>query len=211
MGVVQLDSGKLRLFDLKNKWSSIVAGNNKLLVTKTLSREDVPVYNGLEVWDSESGKRLWSADAATFKSLEGNSVYYLKDDLCFKISFPTAHALQANMPLLAPFKWQFPQAYLADNPWFDTIAKFIQAKTGNIPVWQCDYLEYEPGIFVMYYICAGKNFEQHLTVFDESGAVVMQLTLAKELKARTLQTFFIGQKRLICVQDNDKILTYKIL
>ena len=200
--------GTLKWVDLKLKWAILASGNDKLLITKTLAREDTPVFTGFKVWDCENGDLLWSSAEGKFHSLHRHVVYYLQDQQTFSISFPEAVVKATTLPFNTSKIWYFPQSYTADSPWFEAFTQFIKAKTGNTPIWQCDYLEYENGIFVMYYICVGQNFEQHLTVFDESGAVVLQLTLAKALKARTLQTFFIGQNRLICVQDNDKILTY---
>jgi len=103
-----------------------------------------------------------------------------------------------------------PSQYPQDQPYFNSVKEFLGVKLNLEPVKAIEYLEYEGNIMISFYTASGKEFENHLVVFDEAGEFRLHETLGTALPGLGLETFFVRDGYLIFVKDKHELVVYSI-
>ena len=104
----------------------------------------------------------------------------------------------------------YPIHYEADNPHFETLARFLKLKQGIDLEGSCDYLESGGLIFIAAnHVNEGKK-SLSLYVFDNSGHLLMEESLESGVKGLVSGTFFIAKEALIFVTGKNELKIYSI-
>lgn len=103
-----------------------------------------------------------------------------------------------------------PSQYVQGHPYFDQVGAFLKAKLKTDAVSAMEYLESGGLVFVSFYVASGKEFENHLAVFDESGSMIWSEKLGGALPGIGLETFFLRDARLFFVKNKRELVVFQL-
>jgi hypothetical protein len=107
-----------------------------------------------------------------------------------------------------------PFFYTENQPYFSTVAKFVESLQLGCPVSGCEYLEHSNYIVIAYYVpdkTAEKDgLANYLLILDRHGKVLLHECLEKSVPQPGLGTFFVAQHQLIVVQHQRQLVSYAL-
>ncbi|MGD1890032.1 MAG: DUF4905 domain-containing protein [Cyclobacteriaceae bacterium] len=107
-----------------------------------------------------------------------------------------------------------PFFYTENQPYFSTVAGFVESLQLGRPVSGCEYLEHSNYIVISYYLpdkTTEKNgLANYLLIIDRHGKVLLHECLEKSVPQPGLGTFFVAQRQLIVVQHQCQLVGYAL-
>lgn len=193
----------------ENDWlCSLEAVGHGVLFLSHFADEQNPVRSGITAVNAATGENLWHLDSYTYSGFVDTKTVLLSDvksrqhrlaRLSDGILLPDdQHATQT---VINKTTLLYPTAYTEEQSHFETIAQWIQAKTGHQPAKIVEYLETDTCFVTSYHICHPKSYDLHLLVADMTGNILLQVCPGTAMRGCASGTFFVLSKSLIFVKD----------
>lgn len=157
------------------------------------------VLNGIGLWQL-NGVAFIANDSKTITVQENQTGKIIQLDLKSGESIAQPTTFNTSTTTL-----QLPSSYLHDSSYFQTVASFLENKLGYRPVMSIDYLETPKHIIISFYEQEHILHNQKLLILNRQGKLISEETLNTELKGTGTETFMLWQKKLIYVQEKQRL------
>jgi hypothetical protein len=106
---------------------------------------------------------------------------------------------------------EYPFQYLAGEPDFDTVKKFLTVKFDVTPVLGVEYLEYADRVFISYYVGNPAAYTNKLAIVTPQGNCLYEEEIGTNLRGIGINTFFISSGYLFFVKNKTELVTFRIV
>ena len=107
-----------------------------------------------------------------------------------------------------------PFFYSEDQPYFATVASFIESLGLTRPVGGCEYAEHDNFICIAYYVpgkpAKSSGLANYLLILDQQGGILLHECLEASVPQIGLGIFFIAKNQLIVVQHQRQLVSYAL-
>jgi hypothetical protein len=104
----------------------------------------------------------------------------------------------------------FPAYYSAENPYFSSVAAFIEKELKLVPVQSCEYLEIFDKIIISYYTANREKLSNFILVCDVEGEFLLHERLSEAGDGVAMDTFFVLGRKLIFTKEKRITECYEI-
>ncbi len=104
-----------------------------------------------------------------------------------------------------------PFQYLAGEPDFETVKKFLNSKLKIVPKLGAEYLEHGGFIIISYYVGDPAAFKNRIVLFNAQGDCLYENEIGMNLKGIGVNTFFIASGYLFFVKNRTELVTFRIV
>lgn len=209
--------------DLEDSWwVTLHSASSRYLLLQSFTDTHNPEKKSYYVIEIATQQIVWQSDQ--FQIVEIADKYllgYAADDktrTLIQITLPEGN-IQENSTMqksdeIKNKSTSQPFFYSENQPYFATVANFIESLGLSRPVGGCEYLEYDGGIGITYYV-ADKTAERnglanYLLILDKRGVILLNECLERSVPQVGLDTFFIAQNQLIVVQHQLQLVSYAL-
>lgn len=205
----------------ENWWIGMSAADQDLLVLHTFEDTENPEKKAYFAIDSESQQIVWESKSLQVMDIQYPLIYGYerqKDKMLYKYqsvtdatekSLPQKEALAELQKISVENKYiRHPFHYTENEPYFETVRKFILEYLNQAPIKGCEYLEYQQLIFVSYYIEENKALANYLLVIDQEGALQLHEKLDDQLSQIGWGSFMIIRDQLMFVKRKRELVSY---
>ncbi|MCU0353695.1 MAG: DUF4905 domain-containing protein [Cytophagales bacterium] len=204
-------------------WSSGIGVYDGMFFLQTFPDGQNPDPRGITAVDAATGRICWQRTDVRFvgwqpdgrvvarplDNAETQSCLLDTDTGAVLGNSPELTATVSSPP--ASNRLVFPVHYPSSSPYFPVIAAFLKQRFNISPEIAFDYAEFTHVFAVSYYIYVEKQLENHLLVFDTHSQVpLLHEKLATQRTGIGIDTFFLFDSFLVCVQEQTILSVYEI-
>lgn len=163
-----------------------------------------------------TGNVRWTADFTRLRAVEGKQLHIERNwqgrQFEQRLDLQTGEEVAENSYIREreAEKLHLPQLYRADSPYFPDFIELLRA-FGQQPELGVEYLEWQQGIAISFYIRQKKRFRNELWLIDAQKDLLLQQTLVSEGKGIGQGTFWQFYDRLFAPDDVHGLLEIKSL
>ncbi len=194
-------------------WTGIEAVAGKNIVFHHYLQPDLPLHQGIKVFDAQQNTWLWENEFVVFASADANtieaksSIGSIEQRFCFEIETgnetnaqPTSAENIGNQAILIS----------DEETYFNEIAEYINKFTSFKIHRILEYVETETHIIVSYYVPNKKLFDNYLLVTTSSGEECIHLCLSEGMKGVAAGTFHVSKGLLSFVKEQTELFIVEI-
>lgn len=171
-----------------------------------------PDRKGMLAYTLADLQLLWWHNDFTLSQRQGDCLHGFSSGVGSK---PLVLALHSGKEILAPSVAApaapdvvlRPQQYGDGTEYFGMVAKFLREKLNLSVVLSLEYVEYSGKIFIAYYT-QEQSLVNHLTVWTDTGELLLQEKTGEHLKGIGQDTFFILSGCLFFVKNKHELISY---
>nr|WKN38540.1 DUF4905 domain-containing protein [Tunicatimonas sp. TK19036] len=199
-------------------WVTLASASDDYLLLQSFTDTHNPEKKTYFAIDANTRKLLWQSSNFQIIRLEKSQLigYNTEDEsrTLMQIELPgggmekyPAQKMpdRKNKDFLQPF------FYSENQPYFTTVANFVESLELPRPVGSCEYLEYGAYICIAYYVAnEDSELANYLLIIDQDGTILLHECLEVSVPNVGLGTFFIAQDQLIVVQHKLQLVSYAL-
>ena len=203
-------------------WVTLHSASLRYLLLQSFTDTHNPEKKSYYVIDIASRQIVWQSEQFQVVELSDNDlVGYTAEDETHRLTRLTLpegleteniaeqkNPEEKNKSVVQPF------FYTENQPYFATVANFVESLQLGRPARGCEYLEYGNYICIAYYVpdkTAEKDgLANYLLILDRHGKVLLHECLEKSVLQPGLGTFFVAQHQLIVVQHQLQLVGYAL-
>jgi hypothetical protein len=203
-------------------WWGIAGFRRGVLLLHQYVGSQRPETKGIVAVEVSTRRVLWQHAEWAFLRTDGTTltlhrtgtdqlpVYQMTDLLSGQVVALSAVPPEQPMPLPEP-DVQYPRHYSEENPYFQSIARFLGQQLDIKPLKACEYAEFQGLIVVSYYICeAHSPLSNRILVLDKQARILLHEAVATQLSGIGMDTFLIRKGSLIFVREKKELLSYAL-
>jgi hypothetical protein len=189
-------------------WSGVEALVGNSVVFHGFLQQDLPIHQGIKVWDSEKNEWQWENEFLTFVNVE-DAILLAKNSLGSLDTVLKIDLLTGQETSFEP-KYKKNNSFVAnivtkDEPYFADIAFFISQYTHLQPTDFLEYLETTAHIIVSYFVKNEKKYDNYLLVTSSGGDELLHICLHEGSKGLAAGTFHVSDALLSFVKDKNEL------
>lgn len=199
-------------------WRGLETMNQQFVVLHGFEDANNPIRLGIYVFDLYSGAKIYANDAATFYSLtEKVLVEKLitgEEETYFQINLATGIKTEVTVEGVA---YATEEDHLATplfieptDDAFNKILRLILRYHNPEEVVCIEYLEHHEHICISWIEKKEEVMQQHLSVVNSEGSLVLHETLASPLKGIALGAFFVSRLQLVFVKNSSQLCYFSV-
>jgi len=203
-------------------WTTLHSASQHYLLLQSFTDTHNPEKKSYYIIDIASRQMVWQSDQFQVVEVTDDGLvgYAAGDETrrLTRLTLPEGLATEniaeqkkpegKNKSVVQPF------FYTENQPYFSTVANFVESLQLGCPVSGCEYLEYGNYVVIAYYVpdkTAEKNgLANYLLILDRHGKVLLHECLEKSVPQPGLGTFFVAQHQLIVVQHQRQLVGYAL-
>jgi hypothetical protein len=196
-------------------WVALADASGGIVLITLYIDTNNPDRKGMLAYTLADLQLLWWHNDFTLARRQGDCLYGFSSGVGSK---PLVLALHSGKEIPAPTtlgplaaapeeKVLRPQQYGDGTEYFRTVAKFLREKLNLSVVLSLEYVEYSGKIFIAYY-AQEQSLVSHLTVWTDTGELLLQEKTGEHLKGIGQDTFFILSGCLFFVKNKHELISY---
>lgn len=218
---LELPSGRLLWTSLtldEPWWVTLALAGERYLLLQSFTDTNDPSKKKYYAIDTATRQLVWQSDQFQILNLANNWLLgYREQELTrdyVQIQLPTGEISEGDYSQKKPERenkdFYQPFFYSENQPYFTTVADFVESLELGRPVGGCEYLEYRSYVCIAYYVPKSTELANYLLVIDQNGSILLHQCLETSVPKPTLGTFFISRDQLIVVQHKLQLASYAI-
>lgn len=197
-------------------WVGLTAARGKTLLFQSYVSKGNPDHKNLIACNISDGSVRWEVGEFSFFDWDDTVIrgYHTGDEIQQAIVDVATGVLtkttwsSSSLSSETQSELMGPVQYLEGTEHFETVKKFVHAKTGYNPVMGVEYMEWRDWIVVSVYTAHPSGLANYLLVFDADGEISLTEKLAENLTGLGTDTFFMLSGCLFLVKNKSELVTY---
>ncbi len=193
-------------------WSGIEALWGQWALFHGFLQQDLPIHQGVMVFDTTKNKVAWQDELLSFASVEGDTLWaILSTGNATKIALHLHTGKeQADVPDFQAMPQPEIHTVFQEDPYFAEISDFVFQHTGHRPIRMLEYRETSQHILISYFHPRGKLLDNFLLATMHGGTKVLHESLHLGQKGIGKGTFHEAENFLCFVKDQRRLLVYAL-
>jgi hypothetical protein len=203
-------------------WVTLAMANERYLLLQSFTDTHNPEEKSSFAVAVDSQEMVWQSDHFQVIRLEDHQLfgYDVRDESrnLVQIRLPEGAVEPVdttqkvgkgkNKDVRSPF------FYSESQPYFTTVADFVESLDLPRPTGGCEYLEYGTYVCIAYYVpnenANDAGLANYLLILDQDGTILLHECLEVSVPKTGLGTFFIARDQLIVVQHKLQLVSYAL-
>lgn len=200
-------------------WTSAIGFYSGILLLHEYTGSEQPAPKKLIAIDALTGQLIWVLEGHKFEYTDGvtlqtsrmrsESVPILENR-----TFSTGEIVDFPLPSTKtnPPQWRAPIAYEETNPYYATIAQFIEKITENIPKKAINYGEISGHLLFFYYFYPTNavSLSRSILVVNSTKTVLLHETILSDVESVAFGDYLYDNHHIVLLKKVDEITVIKL-
>ncbi len=200
-------------------WTSAIGFYSGIILLHEYAGSEQPSPKKLIAIDALTGQLTWSLDGCKFEHTDGTNLQTSKmrpesAPIVENRAISTGEVVDLPFPSTQSIlsQWRAPVTYEETNPYYETVAQFIEKITGNLPKKGINYGEISGHLLFFYYFYSANavSLSWSILVVNSTKTVLLHETILSDVESSAFGDYLYDNHHIVLLKKVDEITVIKL-